>query len=116
MKIFALATLASLAMATTTMAQPAHDHSTMPAMSHSKMGAAKEAAAAQGVGVVKSLNAKAGKVTLQHGPMPALKWPAMTMAFKADPALLKGLKTGQKVVFSVKTGQGDPQIVSIKAN
>lgn len=115
MKTFAFATLASLALATTALAQPAHDHASMPGMDHSKM-AAKAAPAAQGVGVVKSLNAKAGKVTLQHGPMPALKWPAMTMAFKADPALLKGLKTGQKVAFSVKTGQGDPEIVSITAN
>ena len=36
-------------------------------------------------------------VTLDHEPVPALKWPAMTMPFKlADRQLAKGLKKGQR--------------------
>ena len=36
---------------------------------------------ASGVGVVKSVDAKAGTVVIQHDPIAALKWPAMTMSF-----------------------------------
>lgn len=53
----------------------------------------------QGTGVIKAIDEKAGTVTLQHGPIAAVSWPAMTMAFKAKPALLKGLTVGQTVDF-----------------
>ncbi|NTV95837.1 MAG: efflux RND transporter periplasmic adaptor subunit, partial [Thiobacillus sp.] len=43
---------------------------------------------------------KTGALTMEHDPIPALKWPAMTMDFKvAAPALLNGLKKGQAVEF-----------------
>jgi Cu(I)/Ag(I) efflux system protein CusF len=60
------------------------------------------AQAVEGVGVVRAINAKAGKVTLAHEAIPALKWPPMTMAFKvADAALLKDVAVGQKVRFKL---------------
>ena len=41
------------------------------------------------------------RITLSHAPVPALKWPAMTMTFKLGiPALARGLKKGDRVVFS----------------
>lgn len=55
-----------------------------------------------GTGTVKAMNAKAGKVTLSHGPIPGLQWPAMTMEFAvADKEALSRLKPGQKVTFEV---------------
>jgi RND family efflux transporter MFP subunit len=49
-------------------------------------------------GKVDSVDAKAGTVTLSHGPVDSLKWPAMTMEFKlANPALLKDLQPGKAV-------------------
>ncbi|WP_235209969.1 copper-binding protein [Sphingobium sp. Ant17] len=39
----------------------------------------------QGVGVITAIDAKANKLTIQHGPIPAVGWPAMTVAFKANP-------------------------------
>ncbi|MDE2488582.1 MAG: efflux RND transporter periplasmic adaptor subunit [Alphaproteobacteria bacterium] len=40
-------------------------------------------------------------VTLSHEPVPAIGWPAMTMTFHlADPALARGLKAGDRVVFA----------------
>ena len=51
---------------------------------------------------------KNGAVTLSHEPVPALKWPAMTMDFKlAKPGLLRGFKKGDRVTFrfmQMKTG------------
>ena len=38
----------------------------------------------------------------------------MTMAFKADPALLKTVKVGQQVNFTVKTGGAAPEVVAIQ--
>jgi Cu(I)/Ag(I) efflux system protein CusF len=68
---------------------------------------------AQGAGVIRKLDPKAGSVTLQHGPIADLGWPAMTMAFKTDPALLKDLKVGQSVAFTVKAG-APPEVVAIQ--
>lgn len=48
-------------------------------------------------GVVKGLDATLGTVTLEHEPVPALQWSAMTMPFRISPELAKGLKVGQKV-------------------
>jgi Cu(I)/Ag(I) efflux system protein CusF len=54
----------------------------------------------QGAGVIKAIDPKAGTLTIQHGPIPAVSWPAMTMTFKAKPpALLTGLKVGQTIGF-----------------
>jgi len=50
--------------------------------------------------VVEDIDPKAGTLTLNHGPVPSLKWPAMTMEFKAaNTSLLKGLAPGQRVQF-----------------
>ncbi|MBN8492042.1 MAG: efflux RND transporter periplasmic adaptor subunit [Burkholderiales bacterium] len=50
---------------------------------------------------------EAGSITLDHAPVPELKWPAMSMPFLlADPALARGLKPGQTVSFSFDK-QGD---------
>ncbi|MGE0723812.1 MAG: copper-binding protein [Alphaproteobacteria bacterium] len=58
-------------------------------------------AAAQVIdGEVRRIDAAAGKITLRHGPMPHLDMDSMTMVFRVrDPALLKGLKVGDKVSF-----------------
>jgi Cu(I)/Ag(I) efflux system protein CusF len=53
----------------------------------------------QGTGVIKAINSHGGTLTIQHGPIPAVSWPAMTMTFKAKPALLKGHKAGQAIDF-----------------
>jgi Cu(I)/Ag(I) efflux system protein CusF len=100
----ALPILAALALSTPAMAQ---DHS-----GHAAQGgqAAAPAKTVEGVGVVKSIDAKAGSITIAHEPIKALSWGAMTMPFKvADPALLKAVKVGAKVRFQLK----DQQIVGL---
>jgi Cu(I)/Ag(I) efflux system protein CusF len=67
-------------------------------------------------GVVKKIDTASGMVTLQHGPIPAIQWPAMTMGFKvADPALLKNIKEGEEVDFSLKPENGNQVVVAIAA-
>ncbi len=94
-----LAPFAFLALA----ALPVHgaEMKDMPGM---KMDAGKAAAdqAHKGQGTVNSVDAKAGKVNLTHGPIAALKWPGMTMDFAvSDPQALAKLKPGQKVEFKL---------------
>lgn len=49
-----------------------------------------------------------GQVTIVHGPIETLQWPAMTMPFSVpDASLLADLKVGDRVAFSfVKSGEG----------
>ena len=46
----------------------------------------------------------ANTVTLSHEPVPAIGWPAMTMAFKAASAITDTAKVGDKVDFDVPVG------------
>jgi Cu(I)/Ag(I) efflux system membrane fusion protein len=78
-------------------------------------------AAAKGVshhaeGTVDSVDAKAGTISLNHGPVDSLKWPAMTMEFKlANASMLQGLKPGDMVTVEfVERGQGEWVITNVK--
>jgi len=79
-------------------------------------GAAAAPAAAVGhraEGSVDSLDAQAGTLSLNHGAVASLKWPAMTMEFKAaNPALLQGLKPGQAVAFEFVERQRGEWVVT----
>jgi Cu/Ag efflux protein CusF len=70
----------------------------------------------QAEGTVDSVDAKAGTVSLSHGPVPSLKWPAMTMEFKAaNASLLQALKPGAKVSFEfIERQPGEWVITSVK--
>ena len=65
-------------------------------------GAALAADAASGSGVILRVDAAAGVVNMNHEPIPALKWPAMTMDFRVqDKRQLAPLKSGQRVTFGL---------------
>jgi Cu(I)/Ag(I) efflux system membrane fusion protein len=66
-------------------------------------------------GKVDGLDAKDGTISLEHGPVPSLKWPGMTMEFKvANAALLSGLKVGQEVDFEfVERQPGEFVVTSV---
>lgn len=54
----------------------------------------------RGAGTVKKI--EASRVTLAHGPIATLNWPAMTMSFKLkDEALSHGIKAGDIVDFEL---------------
>ena len=75
---------------------------------------ATAAATHVGHGKVVSVDEQAGKVKLTHEPIKSLKWPKMTMDFKAhDPAVLKDLKPGAQVDFELMKMGGGYRIMKI---
>ena len=78
-----------------------------PAMSAMAPAAAKPALA-QASGRVEQVTQDS--ITLSHGPVPAIGWPAMTMAFRADPMLLRGLKPGDQVSFAFDQPPAGPTV------
>jgi Cu(I)/Ag(I) efflux system membrane fusion protein len=70
----------------------------------------------QAEGTVEGIDAQAGTISLNHGPVASLKWPAMTMEFKAaNASLLQGLKPGAKVAVEfVERQPGEWVITTLK--
>lgn len=70
----------------------------------------------QAAGTIDEMDANAGTVSISHGPVASLKWPAMTMEFKvANTSLLKGLKSGAVIEFEfVERAQGEWVITQLK--
>ena len=87
------------------------DMSNMKGMPASAAPAAKHGHA---VGVIKAIDPKAGTLTIQHGPIPGVGWPAMTMTFKAKPpALLEGLKVGQTIGFDATVRGASAEVTNV---
>lgn len=82
------------------------------AAAESGAGAEKTAASSvkhgKGIGTVTAIDASKGTVTLDHGAVADLNWPAMKMSFAAKPDQVAGLQVGDKVDFEIdwdgKTG------------
>jgi Cu(I)/Ag(I) efflux system protein CusF len=69
----------------------------------------------KGVGTVKKVDPAGGKVTIAHGPIPTMKWPAMTMTFTVkDKALLGRFSQDKRVDFEFVQQGGDYVITSAK--
>ena len=60
-------------------------------------------------GTVEAVDAGGGTVEVNHGPIPSLNWPAMTMEFKVkDKAMLAGVKKGQVIEIDImQRGPGE---------
>ena len=67
-------------------------------------------------GTIDEIDVKSATISLSHGPIASLKWPAMTMEFKlANDALLKDLKPGAMITAEfVERQPGEWVITSIK--
>ncbi len=69
----------------------------------------------KGKGTVTKIDSAGGKVTIAHGPIPSLKWPAMAMTFTVkDKALLGKLSPEKKVEFEFVQQGSDYVITSAK--
>lgn len=79
------------------------------AMGSASPAATPAAVGHQAQGKVVEVDAKAQSVTISHGAVASLKWPAMTMDFTlANSALLKDLKPGAPIAFEfVERGKGE---------
>ncbi|SMQ73996.1 MULTISPECIES: copper-binding protein [Erythrobacteraceae] len=64
-------------------------------------------------GTVTAIDAEAGTITVDHGPVPAIEWPAMTMAFEADEQLRSEVSVGEGIAFEFRTGSEGSVITSI---
>ncbi|MNR57065.1 Cation efflux system protein CusF precursor [compost metagenome] len=53
-------------------------------------------------------------MTIAHGAVPAVQWPAMTMAFSATTDQLAGLNAGDQVAFEFRSEGAKATVVSIK--
>ena len=68
----------------------------------------------KGSGTVTAVDVAAGKITIDHGAIPSVEWPAMKMGFSAKPELLKGLAVGDKVDFEVTVTGNAGEVTAIK--
>ena len=82
-----------------------------PAFAHQGETHAQVPQTAEGEGVVRSIDTRANTVTIAHGPIAALNWPAMTMAFRVhSPEMLNGIAVGARVHFELMNDNGQPMV------
>jgi Cu(I)/Ag(I) efflux system protein CusF len=66
-------------------------------------------------GQVTRIDQSQGKITLRHGPIKRLDMDSMTMVFRVqDPAMLKGVKVGDKVKFEADRVNGQITVTKIQ--
>ncbi len=89
----------------------------MPMSSAKNMPTQSEAAlmatTASASGTVEKIDPASGTVTIAHGPVASLHWPAMRMGFKATPEQLASVQTGQQVEFEFESKGRDATITRI---
>ncbi len=87
---------------------------TLPVRAHEGENHSAVPQTAEGEGVVKAIDSKAGTITIKHGPIAAIKWPAMTMTFPvASPSILNGITVDKKIRFVLENDHGKPTVSSI---
>ena len=77
------------------------------------MGSDSAMQTASAEGTVTAIDADAGTITVDHGAVPAIEWPAMTMGFEADEQLRQDVAVGDAISFEFTTGEGGNTITSI---
>ena len=67
-------------------------------------------------GEVTKVDESAGKLTIKHGPMKKFEMEdGMTMVFRAnDPAMLKGVKAGDKIKFEADKVNGQFTVMKLE--
>jgi Cu(I)/Ag(I) efflux system periplasmic protein CusF len=94
-------------------AAPAAAESNAMAGDMGNMAMSPTAKMAKATGKVTAIDKSAGTITLDHGPIAEANWPAMTMAFKAAPALIDIVKVGDEVNFELKLDGNAGEITAI---
>lgn len=86
----------------------------MDNMSNMASPAAIATMMAKVTGKVTAIDPAAGTVTIAHSAIPEVKWPAMTMTFKADPKLLSGVAAGDQIAFDLAVKGSEGEVTAIK--
>lgn len=69
--------------------------------------------AIDGKGIIKSINISQHSLTLQHEPIPKLKWPEMTMDFSVDKSIdINQFKIGDNVKFTIKKDKDNKYFIT----
>ena len=90
------------------------ENSSTAANNMSDMAMPAEMKHGKGVGTVTAIDPAKGTVTLDHGDITELKWPAMEMGFSAKPGMLAGIKVGDKVSFEIDWDGKSGAVTSIR--
>lgn len=78
-------------------------------------GASNSETTHQAAGTVRSVDAAKGTISLVHGPVASMNWPAMTMTFKAkDKKMVEAVKPGQKIEIDFHQQGRDYVITKVK--
>jgi len=75
---------------------------------------AKQVTSAKAEGNIKAINQEKHMVTIAHGAIPDIQWPAMTMGFTATPEQVMGLNAGDRVAFTFSVVGSAAKIESIE--
>ncbi|MBU8541922.1 copper-binding protein [Falsiroseomonas tokyonensis] len=78
-------------------------------------GHAQQGSAAIATGTVQKVDAAGRMLSLAHGPIPEIRWPAMTMDFPVAPGVdLSALTPGRQVEFTLapRPGAGGGYVVT----
>ena len=90
------------------------DMKSMP-MDNMSSGSTAKATTHQATGVVKALDTSKGSVTLAHGPVKSLNWPAMTMTFVVkDKMFFDKLAVDKKVTIDFAKQGADYVVTGVK--
>jgi Cu/Ag efflux protein CusF len=93
--------------------KPAEAPQTASPSPMASMSMPAQARVGQATGVVTAIDTSAGKITLDHGPVAELQWPAMKMAFGATANQLNGIAVGDKVAFKFTVTGTSAEITEI---
>lgn len=68
---------------------------------------------AEASGVVTAIDNDAGTVTIDHGPVASLGWPAMDMGFAASEEQRASVAEGDEVSFTIQQTEGGYEILTL---
>lgn len=94
------------------MAQPGSPRASVDVDGASSSPAA-EARTADGAGVITAVDPAAATITINHEPIRSIGWPAMTMKFKASPAVLQEAAVGDRIQFDLTVRDGAGEVTAI---
>ncbi|MGV9005916.1 MAG: copper-binding protein [Brevundimonas sp.] len=95
-------------------AKPAPVSETTPTTDMSTLAMAGRPAGSTGTGtcVITAVDSPDGTVTIDHGVIPDVGWPAMT--FSAPAAVLADTKVGDRVAFDVSIHDGTNEVTALR--